>query len=69
MNSTPHEEFFEGQAVPTLLSEPGKIFVKKHVKKSKHNPIVEEAELLYANSQYAHMKLLNGQETTVSIKD
>ena len=36
---------------------------------SKHNPLAEEAELLHANPQYAHMKLSNGQETTVSIKD
>ena len=39
-NAIPHEWFFKfqrksttGQAVPTWLSEPGKIFVKKHQKK------------------------------------
>ena len=50
-------------------SEPGKIFVKKHIRKSKYDALVEEAELLHANTQYAHMKLSNGRETTVSIKD
>ena len=39
------------QAVPSQLSEPGKIFVKKHVQKSKYNSLVEEAELLHANPQ------------------
>ena len=65
-NATSHELFFKfqrksttGQAVPTWLSEPGKIFVKKHVRKNKHDPLVEEAELLYTNPQYAHMKLSN----------
>ena len=39
------------QAVPSRISEPGKIFVKKHVRKSKYNSLVEEAELLHANHQ------------------
>ena len=75
-NATPHKRFFKfqristtGQTVPTWLSEPGKIFVKKHVRKNKYDPLVEEAELLHANPQYAHVKLSNGRETTVSIKD
>ena len=69
-NATPHEQFFKFQTKSTTwLSEPGKIFVKKLARKSKYNPLVEEAELLHANPQYAHMKLSNGQEKTVSIKD
>ena len=30
---------------------------------------MEEADLIHANPQYAHLRLSNGRETTVSIKD
>ena len=33
-----------------------------------HDPLVDEVELLEANPQYAHVRLPNGKETTVSIK-
>ena len=44
-------------------------YLSKNIRKSKYEPLVEEAELLHANLQYAHMKLSNGWETTVLIKD
>ena len=53
--------FKENQhSVPTWLNKPEKIFVKKHVAKSKYDPLVEESEFLHANPQYAHVKLSNG---------
>ena len=52
-----------------MVSEPGKIFVIKHVRKSIYDPLVEKSELLHVNPQYAHVKLSNGRETTVLIKD
>ena len=47
----------------------GKVFVKKHLQSSKYDPLVEEANLIEAEPQYAHIKFPNGQESTVSIRD
>ena len=33
------------------------------------NPLVEEADLIHATPQYAHIRFKNGRETTVSLKD
>ena len=52
-----------------MVSEPGKIFVIKHVRKSIYDPLVEKSELLHVNPQYAHVKLSTGREATVLIKD
>ena len=35
---------------------------------SKTEPIVDEVELLQANPQYAHIRYLDGRETTVSMR-
>ena len=53
---------------PWLL-EQGKVFVKKHLRSSKYNPLVEEADLIEAELQYPHIKFPNGRESTVSIRD
>ena len=37
-----------------MVSEPGKIFVIKHVRKSIYDPLVEKSELLHVNPRYAH---------------
>ena len=69
-NVTPHERLFNyqrrstsGQSVPSWLSTPGPVLIKKHVRRSKYDPLVEEAELIEANPQYAHVRLANGRET------
>ena len=75
-NVTPHERLFNyqrrstsGQSVPSWLSTPGPVLIKKHVRRSKYDPLVEEAELIEANPQYAHVRLANGRETTLSLRD
>ena len=72
-NETPHERMFSyqrrsstGESIPSWLSEPGKVLLKKHVRQSKYDPLVEEVDLIEANPQYAHIQ--NGRETTVSIQ-
>ncbi|KAA3670819.1 uncharacterized protein DEA37_0001015, partial [Paragonimus westermani] len=40
----------------------------KHQRASKYDPVVEEVELLDCNPQYAHIRLPNGKEETVSVK-
>lgn len=56
-----------GTSIPTWL-RPGPIYVKRHVR-NKDDPLVDEAELLEINPNYAHVRLSDGRETTVSIRD
>ena len=74
-NATPHERFFTfnrksetGTTLPTWLANPGTVLMKKNVKQSKYEPSVEEVELLESNPQYAHVRLSDGRETTVSVQ-
>ena len=53
--------------MPTWL-KPGPIYVKRHVR-NKHEPLVDEAELIELNPNYAHVRMQDGRETTVSIRD
>ena len=75
-NTTPHERLFThprrsqtGQSLPSWLLTPGPVLVKRHVRRSKYDPYVDEAELLEVNPQYAHIRLDNGNETTVPLRD
>lgn len=75
-NETPHERMFthqrrsaSGSSVPTWLTKPGRVFLRRHVRASKYEPLVEEVELLQAaNPTYAHVRLPDGRETTVSVR-
>ena len=74
-NVTPHERLFSynrksasGTSIPSWLT-PGRVYLRNHTRSSKHEPIVEEAELIDVNPQYAHVKLNSGHETTVSLRD
>ena len=58
-----------GLSVPTWLSNPGPVLLKRHVKTSKHEPLVDEVELVHTTPSYAHVRLQDGRETTVSLKD
>ena len=73
-NCTPHERLFQYQRwsatgcnVPSWLSTTGQTLLKKHVRKWKYDPLIEEVELIEANPQYAHIRYPNGKETTVSV--
>ena len=73
-NGTPHERFFgfprrssSGAFIPTWLATPGPV-LKRQVRSSKTDPLVDEVELLEANPNYAHVRYPDGRETTVSIK-
>ena len=74
-NCTPHERMFQyprrstsGNSLPTWLLTPGPVYMKRNVRSSKFEPLVDEVELLTANPQYAHVRLQNGRETTVSLR-
>ena len=73
-NSTPYERLFNfqrrstgGQSIPSWLTTPGPVLLKRHVRNSTFEPLVDGVELIEANP-YAHVKLPNGKEGTVSLK-
>ena len=74
INCTPHERMFShsrksfnGVSLPSWV-KPGPVYVKCHVC-NKNDPLVEEAALIEANSHYAHVKLNDGREINVSLRD
>ena len=74
-NSTPHERFSgfsrrstSGVSLPTWLSTPGPILLKKHVRANKYDPLVNEVELLETTPNYAHIRHPDGRESIVSLK-
>uniref|UniRef100_A0A5S6R240 Integrase catalytic domain-containing protein n=1 Tax=Trichuris muris TaxID=70415 RepID=A0A5S6R240_TRIMR len=74
-NTTPHERMFVFDrrcapeiSLPEWLRRPGPVLLKKQVRASKTDPLVERVELLEANPQYAHVRSHDGRETTVSIR-
>ena len=73
-NETPHERLFKynrksatGTTLPNWLSSPGRVLMKRNVRSSKYDPLVDEVDLLDCNPLYAHVRLLDGRETTVSL--
>ena len=73
-NTTPHERFLQhprrnmyGAPMPSwLANNNSKVLLKRHVRPSKYDPLVDEVELLEANHQYAHIRHPDGRESTVS---
>ena len=75
-NETPHERMFKynrrsatGCAVPTWLSSPGPVLLRRHVRHSKNEPLTEDVQLIEANPTYAHVRFQDGRESTVSVRD
>jgi len=74
-NMTPHERMFSftrrsssGHSMPSWLCEQRTVLLKRHVRHSKTDPLVDEVELLQANPNYAHIRYSDGRETTVSTR-
>lgn len=74
-NETPHERLFafsrkstNGYSLPTWLSSPGQVLVRKFVR-DKGDPPVESVELLSATPNYAQVRYPDGRESTVSTRD
>ena len=75
-NVTPHERFFSYQrrsstrdSLPSWLTNSRKAYVKRFVRLSKNDSLVDEVELIYINLTYANTHYCNGREATVSIRD
>ena len=74
-NTTPHDRFFnfprkssQGVSLPSWLS-PGPVLLRKFVRSSKQDDLVEEVELTHANPTYAHIRYKDGRESSVSLTD
>ncbi|XP_069984643.1 uncharacterized protein [Penaeus vannamei] len=74
-NATLHERLFNyarrsstGTAIPSWLCEPGPVLLRRHVRTSKTEPLVDEVELIQANPQYAHIRYPDGKEDPVSVR-
>ena len=76
INATPHELFFGFQrktfcrpSLPTWLMHPGPVLVRNFTRVSKHDDLVQQAELTQANPAYAKVRYPDGREVTVSLED
>ena len=74
-NETPHERLFisprrssSGASIPTWMTQPGAVLLKRHVRTSKTDPLVDGVELLQVNPNYAFVRCPDGREATVSTK-
>ena len=74
-NTTPHECLFlyqrkstNGQSLPSWLLKPGPVLLKRNVRSSKYEPLVDGVDLVEANPQYAVVRLSDGRESTVSLR-
>ena len=74
-NATPHERFLGfnrrsmiGRTLPNWLIQPGPVLLRRFVR-NKHDPLVDEVELLDANPRFANVRLRSGNEVTVSVSD
>jgi len=45
------------------------VYLRKFVRSSKHDDLVEEVELTHVNPTYAYVRHNNGRESTVSLSD
>ena len=74
-NATPHERLFSferkstnGISLPSWLLAADSVLLKRSVRNSKYDPVVEEVKLLECNPHYAYVRLPSGREETVSIR-
>ena len=75
-NETPHERLFRfprrnsaGNTLPSWLLEQGKVLLRRHVRNSKYDDLCDEVDLIETNPTYARVRLANGYEKTVSLRD
>lgn len=72
-NVTPHDRLFNyprrtpcGESLPSWLMNPGPVLMKKTVRASKYDPLVEEVELLQGNPNYSYIRHKDGRESSIS---
>ena len=74
-NCTPHERLFmfqrrstNGTSVPTWITQADTALLKRQVRQSKQDPLVDEVDIIEVNPHYATVRLDNGTEKNVSLK-
>ncbi|KRX92976.1 Retrovirus-related Pol polyprotein from transposon 17.6 [Trichinella pseudospiralis] len=74
-NATPHERFLvfsrrstSGRSIPAWLLDSKSALLKKHVRNSKTDPLVEEVRLLEVNPTYAYVRFPDGRTFSVSTR-
>uniref|UniRef100_UPI00358ED32B uncharacterized protein n=1 Tax=Myxine glutinosa TaxID=7769 RepID=UPI00358ED32B len=74
-NQTPHERLFHHprstgciRSLPSWLAEPGPAYLKRAVRTSKYDPLVDKVQILQANPEHARVMTADGRETTVSVR-
>ena len=75
-NAAPHELFFNfhrksccGLSLLTWLTQPGPVLMRNFMLKNKHDALVREINLTEANPCFAHIRLDDDGEASVSLKD
>lgn len=75
-NTTPHERFFGferrspcGDSLPSWLMAPGPVMLRRFVRTSKNDALVDKVVLTDVNHAYASIRHADGRESTVSLKD
>jgi len=51
------------------LSQPVSVLLWRHVRNSKHEPLVDKVELLHATPTYVQLRFSTGREANVSLRD
>ena len=64
-----HRRSFNGYSLPSWLTTPGSVLLRRFVCSSKSDLLMEEIEFDSANPYYAHIRYLDGRQTMVSTKD
>ena len=74
-NQTPHERLFSfnrrsatGSSLPSWLLNKGKVLVKRHVRRSKYEPLCDEVDLVAINPTHARVRFPCGREAAVSLR-
>ena len=75
-NATPHELFFQfhrkssyGVSLPSWLTKPGPVLLRKFVRDGKNDDLVQRVELTDVNPTFARVRFPDGRESSVSLQD
>ena len=56
-------------SVPSWLTSPGTVLVRRHARLSKYEPLVKQVDLIHATPQYAHVRYKDSRKTSVLLRD
>ena len=57
-----------GVSIPSWLTNPGPVYLKRVDRSSKYDPLVEEVQLVKCNPHYAHIVHADGREECVNFR-